>query len=188
MQASQLCSIFQINWYKFKQIEKIMKLDTKDAKILGILKRNALSSVQTVAGEVGLTNNPCWRRIKQLQESGVIERYTIDINNQAIGLQTTAFVTIKIDDHSERWLTNFSAVVKTIPEIVECHRMTGSVDYMLKILVSDLFHYDKVYQTLISKIDGLADVSATFSMESLKSADDMDIAKLAINTKSSVSN
>ncbi|MCH2189827.1 MAG: Lrp/AsnC family transcriptional regulator [Gammaproteobacteria bacterium] len=159
-----------------------MKLDTKDIKILRILQKDALSSVQTIAGEVGLTNNPCWRRIKHLQESGTIKRYTIDINHKALGLKTTAFVTIKIDDHSQNWLKNFSAVVKSIPEIVECHRMTGSVDYMLKILVCDLFHYDDVYQSLIARVDGLADVSATFSMESLKNPRDMDVAGLAINS------
>lgn len=109
---------------------------------------------------VNKNGNMVW--IKQLQESGTIERYTVNVDYQALGFNTTAFVTIKINDHSRTWLENFSSVVKSVPEIIECHRMSGSVDYMLEVLVRDLAHYNDVYQNLISKIDGLADVSATF--------------------------
>jgi len=90
------------------------------------------------------------------------------VNPKAIGLGITAFVTIRIDSHNGKWLEAFASVIENIPEIVECHRMTGDVDYLLKILLRDLEHYDKVYQGLIAGVPGLKDVSSTFSMEQLK--------------------
>lgn len=143
-------------------------LDTKDIEILNILQRDATSSVQVIAEEIGLTNNPCWRRIKRLQESGIIDRYTININRKILGLGTTAFVTLRIAKHDASWLDQFSKVIKDMPEIMECHRMTGDVDYLLKIAVKDLNHYDRVYRKLIRLVDGLIDVSSTFSMEEIK--------------------
>ena len=145
-----------------------MKIDTKDINILSILQKNGLTSIQTIANEVGLTNNPCWRRIKNLQEHGVIRRYSIDVDPAALGLKTVAYVSLRTNDHSSAWLTQFSDIVQTIPEIVECHRMSGNVDYLLKVVVRDLTHYDEVYQKLIAQLNSLVDVSASFSMESLK--------------------
>ena len=145
-----------------------MKLDNIDRKILGILQRDATTSVQEVAGQVGLTNNPCWRRIKRLEEQGIIEQRVAVVNPKAIGLGITAFVTIRIDTHNREWLALFAACIEKIPEIVECHRMTGDVDYLLKVLIRDLEHYDNVYQKLIASVPGLSDVSSTFSMEQLK--------------------
>ncbi len=154
----------------------MVELDNIDRKIIGILQRDATQSIQEIAGQIGLTNNPCWRRIKQLEESGVIERRVAVINPQAIGLGTTAFVTIRIDTHSGDWLAKFADAIEQIPEIVECHRMTGDVDYLLKIMVRDLEHYDAVYQNLISRVRGLTDVSSTFSMEQLKRGAVLDVA------------
>jgi len=145
-----------------------MKLDNIDQKILRLLQNDATISVQDIAAEVGLTNNPCWRRIKRLEEQGVIEKRVAVVNPKAIGLAITAFVTIRIDHHSGEWLASFANCIDAIPEIVECHRMTGDVDYLLKVLIRDLEHYDKVYQSLIASVPGLKDVSSTFSMEQLK--------------------
>ncbi len=153
----------------------ILELDTKDIHILNILQRDSTSSVQAIANEIGLTNNPCWRRIKRLQESGIIARYTIDVNLKAIGLGTTTFVTLRIEKHNADWLTRFSRSVKNMPEIIECHRMTGDVDYLLKIVVQDLNHYDRVYQKLIEEVPGLIDVSSAFSMEEIKTQSHIDV-------------
>lgn len=146
----------------------MIELDNIDIGIIGILQLDATRSIQDIADSVGLTNNPCWRRIKRLEEKGVIERRVAVINPRAIGLGTTAFVTIRIDSHSGDWLAKFASAIDEIAEIVECHRMTGDVDYLLKIMVRDLEHYDSVYQNLIRKVPGLTDVSSTFSMEQLK--------------------
>ena len=147
-----------------------IELDSKDIKILNMLQQDATLSVQAIANEIGLTNNPCWRRMKRLQDTGVIEKNTIVLNRKLIGLGTTAFVTLRIERHTIDWLDQFACCIHEMPEIIECHRMTGDVDYLLKIAVKDLNHYDVVYQKLVSKIPGLIDVSSTFSMEEIKQA------------------
>ena len=149
-------------------MDKTLEIDSIDRQILRILQTDATQSVQQIADKVGLTSNPCWRRIRRLEESGVIEKRVAIINPVRIGLGTTAFVMIKTDRHTTDWLAAFKRCVQEIPEIVECHRMTGAVDYLLKVIVKDLTHYDYVYQKLISAVPDLSDVSSTFSMESLK--------------------
>ena len=145
-----------------------MKLDDIDYKIIGILQEDATRSVQDVADEVGLTTNPCWRRMKRLEEQGVILRRVAVIDPAALGLGMTAFVRIVTETHTKDWLQTFKRSVRQIPEISECHRMTGDVDYLLKITVRDLAHYDKVYQRILDLVPNLKDVSAAFSMERLK--------------------
>ena len=145
-----------------------IEIDDIDRKIIGILQADATLSIQDIADQIGLTNNPCWRRIKRLEDKGIIERRVAIINPKLIGLGTTAFVSIRTDTHSGDWLKKFADCIEQIPEIIECHRMTGDVDYLMKIVVRDLEHYDAVYQRLISHVPGLTDVSSTFSMEQLK--------------------
>lgn len=148
--------------------EDFIKLDSIDINILNILQQDSTVPIQQIADQVGLTNNPCWRRIKRLEETGVIERRTVVINRPLIGLGTTAFVSIRIDSHNSEWLAQFARCIERMPEIVECHRMAGDVDYLLKIVVKDLKHYDAVYQRLVADVAGLIDVSSTFSMEEMK--------------------
>ncbi|MEC7288709.1 MAG: Lrp/AsnC family transcriptional regulator [Pseudomonadota bacterium] len=152
-----------------------MELDDIDKRILGILQVDATQSIQEIADDVGLTTNPCWRRIKRLEDSGVITGRIATINWAKLGLSMTAFARIHTTQHSKDWLSTFKKSVNQIPEIVECHRMTGEVDYLLKIVVRDLAHYDLVYQRLIKLVPSLSDVSSAFSMELLKSEHRMDL-------------
>lgn len=145
-----------------------MKLDFKDRAILEILQRDATLSIQEIGDRVALSANPCWRRIRHMEEAGIIERRVAVVNAPALGLAMTVFVSIRISTHDKAWLERFGAAIRTIPEIVECHRMSGDVDYLLKMLVRDIQHYDRVYQRLISEVPGLSDVSSTFSMEQMK--------------------
>lgn len=154
-----------------------MELDDIDKRILGILQVDATQSIQEIADEVGLTTNPCWRRIKRLEDSGVITGRIATINWAKLGLSMTAFARIHTTQHSKDWLSTFKKSVNQIPEIVECHRMTGEVDYLLKIVVRDLAHYDLVYQRLIKLVPSLSDVSSAFSMELLKSEHRMDLTE-----------
>jgi len=154
----------------------MIEIDNIDKEIIRLVQLDATQSIQDIASEVGLTNNPCWRRIKRLEEKGVIERRVAIINPRLVGLGTTAFVALRINMHSAEWLDTFAQAIEQIAEIVECHRMTGDVDYLLKIVVRDLEHYDKVYQNLISRVPGLTDVSSTFSMEQLKHGTVIDVA------------
>ena len=154
-------------------------LDHTDIKILGILQADSGKSVQEIAEMVGLTVNPCWRRIKRMEETGVIEGRVAVVNAMALGLGMTAFVMLRTDQHTSDWLEKLSNGVARIPEIVECHRMTGEVDYLLKIVVSDLAHYDRVYRRLLDFVPGLNDVSAAFSMERLKKGGIIDASTAA---------
>ncbi|MEM7329286.1 MAG: Lrp/AsnC family transcriptional regulator [Pseudomonadota bacterium] len=148
-----------------------MKLDAIDKKIIGMLQRDATQSIQDIADAVGLTTNPCWRRIRKLETEGVIKGRVAVIDAAAIGLKMTAFVRIHTKEHTKDWLEQFNKAVNRLPEVVECHRMTGEVDYLLKIMVRDLEHYDQVYQRLITYAPHLSDVSSSFSMEQLKDID-----------------
>lgn len=156
-------------------IEKI-ELDSIDRHILGILQEDAALPVQVVAERVGLSPNPCWRRIKQLEAAGVIERRVALVNAAAVGLSVTAFVSIRTNQHNADWLQSFARGVQSIPEIVECHRMSGDIDYLLKVVVRDIQHYDRVYRRLIAAVPGLSDVSSTFSMERLKHGTKLELA------------
>ena len=103
-----------------------------------------------------------------MEEAGIIEGRVAVVNAPSLGLAMTAFVSIRISAHDKPWLERFASAIRAIPEIVECHRMSGDVDYLLKMLVRDIQHYDRVYQQLISEVPGLSDVSSTFSMEQMK--------------------
>jgi len=156
----------------------LIELDSKDIQILNILQKDSTTSIQSIAGQIGLTNNPCWRRVKRLQEMGVIARYTVALDRKKIGLGTTAFVTLRIERHNIEWLHHFSECINDMPEIIECHRMTGDIDYILKVVVQDLNHYDRVYRELVDKVSGLIDVSSTFSMEEIKANSNIDASSI----------
>ena len=146
----------------------LIKLDTIDWAILEIVQRDASLPVHAVGEAVGLSTNPCWRRIRRMEEAGVIERRVALVDPAKVGLGTTVFVAIRTNRHDPEWLEAFSQGVAAIDEIVECHRMAGDVDYMLKLRVRDIADYDRIYQRLIARVPGLADVTSSFSMEQLK--------------------
>jgi Lrp/AsnC family transcriptional regulator len=146
-----------------------MELDSIDWAILGELQRDASLPIQAIGERVGLSTNPCWRRIKRMEESGVIARRVALLDPAKAGLPTTVFVAIRTTRHDPEWLTAFADGIASIPEILECHRMAGEVDYLMKIAVRDIAHYDRIYQQLIAAVPGLSDVSSTFSMEAMKS-------------------
>lgn len=146
-----------------------LELDSKDWAILAILQEDAALPVQAIADRVGLSANPCWRRIKRLEEAGVIARRVALVDPAAIGFKTTVFVAIRTSRHDAEWLAAFHDAIAGIDEISECHRMAGDIDYMLKLRVRDIADYDRIYQRLIRRVPGLADVTASFSMEEIKS-------------------
>ena len=142
-------------------------LDAADLRILGVLQEDAALSIGEVAERVNLSQNACWRRIKRLEEDGVILRRVALLNAARLEAGVTVFVTIRAAEHSDSWLAELTAVVRRIPEIVEFYRMSGDIDYLLKIKVADIAAYDGVYKRLIHGVR-LSDVSSTFAMEELK--------------------
>lgn len=142
-------------------------LDQYDRRILDCLQENADLSLTDIAERVNLTKNPCWRRIQKLQDAGIIRKKVALLDAKKLGLGVTVFVNINTNQHTVEWSERFTQVVNDIPEIVEFYRMSGDVDYMLKIVVPSIQAYDAVYKKMIAHVD-IFNVSSYFAMEELK--------------------
>lgn len=144
-----------------------IKVDSTDKKILDLLQQDATLSVQDIADKVNLTVSPCWRRIQNLENSGVIERRVALLNREKLNLGIDVFVFIRTRDHNDEWLQTFSDTLSELPEVSEAYRMSGDVDYLLRVVVQDIKAYDLFYKRLVSKVK-LSDVSSSFAMERMK--------------------
>lgn len=142
-------------------------MDTKDRAILELLQTDADMPLADIAERVHLSATPCWRRIQKLRESGVIRKQVALCDAQQLNVGVTVFVAVRTREHTQSWLDRFSKGVKDIPEVVELYRMSGEVDYLLRVVVPDIAAYDGVYKRLI-RIADLHDVSSSFAMEQLK--------------------
>lgn len=142
-------------------------VDRLDKKILSILQEDATVPVAEVARRVGLSTTPCWRRIQKLEEDGVILNRVAVLDPRKVNCKVTAFISVVTNQHSDDWLKKFASVIKEFPEVVEFYRMSGHVDYLLRVVVPDIESYDAFYKRLIAKID-IADVSSAFAMEQIK--------------------
>lgn len=142
-------------------------LDEMDIKILRILQQDCTRPVADIGKEVGLSTTPCWRRVQKLEESGVIQRRVAILDAKQVNAGVMIFVSIKTDKHSLAWLEKFHNVVADFPEVVEFYRMSGEIDYLLRVAVPDIAAYDAFYKRLISRID-IAKVSSAFAMEQIK--------------------
>ena len=123
--------------------------------------------VAEIARRVGLSSTPCWRRIQKLEESKVIRGRVALLDSKKLNVGTTAFVSIRTNQHSLEWLEKFAETVRDMPEVVELYRMSGEIDYLLRVVVPDIDAYDRFYKKLIARIQ-LSDVSSSFAMEQIK--------------------
>ncbi|WP_088346264.1 MULTISPECIES: Lrp/AsnC family transcriptional regulator [Rhodomicrobium] len=142
-------------------------VDAIDINILRILQRDCTVSVADIAKEVGLSTTPCWRRIQKLEQEGIIESRVALLNPKKVDVGVTVFVAITTSAHNMEWLEKFHAVLRDFPEVVEAYRMSGQVDYLLRVCVPDIESYDRFYKQLIERI-ALNDVSSSFAMEQIK--------------------
>lgn len=142
-------------------------LDAMDIKILRVVQEDSTKPVSEIGSVVGLSTTPCWRRIQKLEASGVILRRVALLDPGKVNAGVTVFVSIKTDQHSMEWLEKFHAAVVDFPEVVELYRMSGDVDYLLRVAVPDIAAYDAFYKKLISRVD-IAKVSSAFAMEQIK--------------------
>lgn len=142
-------------------------MDDFDRKILSFLQRDASLSVAEIADRVGLSSTPCWRRIQKLEADGVIKHRVAILDPEKVNVGVTVFVSIRTQHHSIDWLDRFSKAVEDIDEVVEFYRMSGDIDYLLRIVVPDIAAYDAVYKRVISAIE-LNDVTSSFAMECIK--------------------
>jgi len=142
-------------------------LDRMDRKIIDILQRDCTMPVAEIGKQIGLSTTPCWRRLQKLEENGVIQRRVAVVDPKKINVGVTVFVSITTSHHTQEWLDRFHQALKDFPEVVEFYRMSGAVDYLLRVVVPDIERYDAFYKKLISKIE-LSDVSSAFAMEQIK--------------------
>lgn len=142
-------------------------IDKIDRAILSVLQQNAETPVAELAEKVGLTVTPCWRRIQKLEDKGIITRRVALLQARSLGLTMTVFVQVKAGKHDGKWLATFAKHAASFDEVVECYRMSGEYDYLLKVLVRDMDCFDHFYKRLVSGIE-FSDVTSSFAMEQIK--------------------
>jgi Lrp/AsnC family transcriptional regulator len=143
-------------------------VDKVDRKILALLQGDCNLTAEQIGEKVGLSKAPCWRRIQRLWERGVIKKSVALLDATQLNVKTSVFVMIRTSTHTAEWLQRFSKAMQQLPEITEIHRMSGDVDYLIRVVVPDITAYDAVYKKMISAVD-MSDVSASFVLETIKS-------------------
>ena len=140
-------------------------LDNTDRRILRVIQEEARVSNSELAERVGLSPSPCWRRVRALEENGVIERYVTLVNAKAVGLPINVFATVTLEKQAESALELFEKAVKKRPEVMECNLMTGEFDYLLRVVVPDLAAYERFLMDHLTRIKGIASIKSSFSLK-----------------------
>ena len=149
-------------------------LDEIDRRILRALQRDASVSVDALAETVHLSRNACWRRVKNLETEGVITGRVALISPEAVDLGLSVFVLVRTNRHDQEWLKLFDGAVRDLPEIIGAHRMSGDLDYILRVRVGSVGAYDAFYKRLISRVP-LSDISASFVMDHIKDTTELPV-------------
>ncbi len=144
-----------------------IKLDDLDRRILATLQEDASQSLDEIARQVGSSKTPVWNRIRKMREGGVIQRQTVLLEAEALGLEACFFVLIRTSAHEADWQARFLRAVRARPEVLEAHRLAGDIDYILKVRVRNARAYDTFYQALIAEVR-IFNVTALLSMEEIK--------------------
>jgi Lrp/AsnC family leucine-responsive transcriptional regulator len=139
-------------------------LDTLDHRILAELQSQGRISNQDLSDRIGLSPSPCLRRLRRLEEEGVIRRYVALVDPEAVGLGVTAFVRVRLDQQDDRHLAVFEAAVADFPEVMECYLMTGEADYQLRVLVGSLGEFEDFLRHRLTRIAGVAQVTSSFAL------------------------
>ena len=164
-----------LNIRKFSHIlARMFEIDQIDRRILRELQRDAGIGVEALGERVGLSRNACWRRIRLMEEAGVIKARVALVDPAALGLDLTVFIAVRTDRHEPGWLEKFTRAVAGLPEILGVWRTSGDLDYLLKARVADVRAYDRLYQRLIRKVK-LTDISASFVMEEIKETTELPV-------------
>lgn len=145
-----------------------MTLDTIDRKILAALQDNGRLSNVELAERVGLSPSPCLRRVRLLEDAGIISRYVALLDQKAVGLPVSVFISIKLERQSEDALDRFEAEVSTYPEVLECYLMTGTRDYLLRVATRDLAAYERFLKTKLTRVENVASIESSFALKQVK--------------------
>jgi len=142
-------------------------MDATDKKILDLLQADAGLTVKQIAEQIALSATPCWKRIQKLEEQGFIRARVALLDPKKVNASVTVFVAIKTDQHSREWIERFNKAVTELPQVMEIYRMSGEIDYLLRVAVSSIEAYDQFYKKLIDRIE-LSNVTSSFAMEQIK--------------------
>lgn len=143
-------------------------LDEIDRKILAVLQTDSRLSVQDLAERVGLSPSPCHRRVKLLEEAGVITRYIAMVDQRAVGLPVSVFISIKLERQKEEDLDRFARSIAGWREVLECYLMTGHQDFLLRVVVSDLDAYEQFLKRKLTRLDGVSSIESSFALSQIK--------------------
>lgn len=145
----------------------IVTIDDLDRRILDELQRNTDQPLEALGDKIGLSRNATWRRVRALEQAGVIRARVALLDANVLNLGLTVFIQIRTNRHDPEWLESFAKATRDMPEILGAYRMTGDLDYLIRARVADMAAYDRLYQRLIRKVE-MSDVAASFVMEELK--------------------
>ena len=144
------------------------EIDDIDRKILVLLQEDCRLTMQEIADRVGLSASPCHRRIKLLEDAGIIKRYIALVDQRAAGLPVSVFISIKLERQREKDLEAFSKAISRWPEVLECYLMTGHRDYLLRVVVEDLAAYEAFLKQKLTQISGVASIESSFALDQIK--------------------
>jgi Lrp/AsnC family leucine-responsive transcriptional regulator len=143
-------------------------LDAIDRKILGVLQADGRTTMQDLADQVGLSISPCHRRVKLLEQRGVITRYMALVDQKSLGLHVSVFISIKLVRQKEEDLERFAKAISSWEEVLECYLMTGNRDYLLRVVAADLASYEIFLKTKLTRLDGIASIESSFALSQVK--------------------
>lgn len=146
----------------------IVDLDVVDRRILAVLQENARISNVDLAEQVGMSPSPCWRRVKTLEDSGVIAKHVSLVDPAAVGLPVSVFVQVTLERQIETALETFEQTVLARPEVMECYLMTGDSDYLLRVVVADLSAYERFLMDHLTRLNGVASIKSSFALKQVK--------------------
>lgn len=145
-----------------------MKLDQIDRKLLATLQEDGRLPITDLAQKVGLTTSPCLRRLKILERAGIIRGYAAQVDQEKVGLPVSVFISIKLERQREEALERFERAIRDCPEVVECYLMTGTRDYLLRVVAQDLSAYERFMKDTLTRIDGVSSIESSFALAQVK--------------------
>lgn len=154
----------------------IPALDAVDLKILALLQVDGRISINDLAAKIGLSPSPCLRRVRILEKSGVIARYVAVLDQRAVGLPVSVFISVKLEKQKEDLLDKLAKTIARWPEVLECYLMTGPRDYWLRVVVPDLAAYERFLKTKLTRLEGIASIESSFALEQVKYTNVLPVA------------
>jgi Lrp/AsnC family transcriptional regulator len=151
------------------------RLDPYEKRILALLQKDASLSVAAVAEKVGLSSSPCWRRIDRLEREGFIKRKVALVDRKKIGLNAQIFAQIKLNAHGRANLDEFTAAIRAFPEVLECYVLMGPVDFLIRVVATDIEAYERFFFDRLSQLPGVQEVNSTVALSEIKATTELPI-------------